>query len=181
MIITSRARTTTITATFHGCCSINVTLLTSVVATTDLRSMPSRWASPQRFCTPASPRSSERAWRDHLRSSLVPPRVLSHPTPAMRDQPAPDADREREDTRKRESPDLAGGVPAGLSAREAARLLGVHERTIRRAIRDGELTATKQDGSFHITAEDLERYRERRARPVRQRSGTGPQTLPVSP
>jgi excisionase family DNA binding protein len=72
-------------------------------------------------------------------------------------------------------------VANGLSAREAARLLGVHERTIRRAIRDGELTATKQGGSFHIHAEDLERYRERRARPVRQRSGTGPQTLPVSP
>ena len=93
----------------------------------------------------------------------------------MRDQPAPDADRERKSSRKRESPDLAGGVPVTLSAREAARLLGVHERTIRRAIRDGELTATKQGGSFHIYAEDLERYREQRARPVRQRSGTGPQ------
>src|SRR5688500_5152380 len=99
----------------------------------------------------------------------------------MRDQPAPDADREREDTRKRESPDLTGGVPDGLSAREAARLLGVHERTVRRAIRGGELPATKQGGSFHIMPEALERYRERRAHPVRHRAGTRPQALPAPP
>src|SRR5687768_9394314 len=113
--------------------------------------------------------------------SLVPPWVLGHPTPAMRDQPAPDADREREDTRKRESPDLTGGVPDGLSAREAARLLGVHERTVRRAIRGGELPATKQGGSFHIMPEALERYRERRAHPVQHRAGTRPQALPAPP
>ena len=68
----------------------------------------------------------------------------------MLGQPTPDADRDRENTRKRESPDLTGGVPNDLSAREAARLLGLHERTVRRAIRGGELTATKQGGSFHI-------------------------------
>ena len=99
----------------------------------------------------------------------------------MRDLPAPDADREREDTRKRESPDLAGGVPDGLSAREAARLLGVHERTVRRAIGSGELTATKQGGSFHITTKDLERYRQRRAVPLRRGGMTRLHAMPASP
>jgi excisionase family DNA binding protein len=80
-----------------------------------------------------------------------------------------------------ESSGLSAGMPNGLSAREAARLLGVHERTIRRAIRDGELTATKQGGSFHITAEELERYRERRAGLVRHRAGTRPHVLPATP
>jgi non-specific serine/threonine protein kinase len=46
-----------------------------------------------------------------------------------------------------------------LSAREAAAMLGVHERTIRRAIARGELTAIKQAGLFRIAPADLERYR----------------------
>ena len=57
-------------------------------------------------------------------ASLVPPRPLNHPSPAMRDQPAPDADGQRERTRKRESPDLTGGVPdttVGAGGRAAAR------------------------------------------------------------
>ena len=99
----------------------------------------------------------------------------------MRDQPAPDAAREREQTRRRDSPDLTGGVPDTLSAREAARLLGVHERTVRRAIRGGELTATKQGGSFHIYTEELDRYREHRARPLEREAGTRSHALPSSP
>jgi hypothetical protein len=52
--------------------------------------------------------------------------MLGDPSRTMRDLPAPDADREREDTRQRESPDLAAGAPGTLSARETARLFGVH-------------------------------------------------------
>src|SRR4051794_27510646 len=86
----------------------------------------------------------------------------------MRDQPARDADRQEEQTRKRESPELSGGVPGTLSAQEAARLLGIDVPTARPAIGSGELTATKQGGSFHIKGEDRERYRQRRARPLRR-------------
>ena len=101
----------------------------------------------------------------------------------MRDQPARDADRQGEQTRKRGSPELSGGVPGTLSAQEAARLLGIHERTVRRAIASGELAATKQGGSFHIRRDDLERYRQRRARPPRgdvTRRSQG-HALPASP
>ncbi len=49
-----------------------------------------------------------------------------------------------------------------LSAREAATCLGVHERTIRRAIARGELTATKRGGTFQISRNELERYRTQR-------------------
>ncbi len=61
-----------------------------------------------------------------------------------------------------------GQVP--LTAREAAACIGVHERTIRRAIGRGELLAAKRAGSFQISLADLERYRgagsRRAARPV---------------
>jgi non-specific serine/threonine protein kinase len=50
-----------------------------------------------------------------------------------------------------------------LSAREAAGVLGVNERTIRRAIARGELVADKKGGSFRIAPSELERYRIRRA------------------
>lgn len=46
-----------------------------------------------------------------------------------------------------------------FSAREAATALGVSERTIRRAIQRGELTAVKHSGTFHITPQSLETYR----------------------
>lgn len=48
---------------------------------------------------------------------------------------------------------------AGVTAREAAALLGASERTIRRAITRGDLAATKRSGSFSIAYEELERYR----------------------
>jgi excisionase family DNA binding protein len=53
-----------------------------------------------------------------------------------------------------------------LSAREAAVMLGVHERTVRRAISRGELVADKHAGTFRITREALDRYRKRRFDPV---------------
>ena len=51
-----------------------------------------------------------------------------------------------------------------LSAREAADLLGLGERTIRRAIRSGTLTATKHSGTYRIEADDLARYQRQRIR-----------------
>ncbi len=46
-----------------------------------------------------------------------------------------------------------------LSAREAADELGVHERTIRRAISRGDLLAAKEGGVYRIARDDLARYR----------------------
>jgi non-specific serine/threonine protein kinase len=50
-----------------------------------------------------------------------------------------------------------------LSAQEAAAVLGLHERTVRRAIARGELAATKRGGVYRITPAALARYRARRA------------------
>jgi excisionase family DNA binding protein len=46
-----------------------------------------------------------------------------------------------------------------LSARDAAALLGVNERTIRRAIARGDLPAARQGGVYRIAAADLDHYR----------------------
>ena len=51
-----------------------------------------------------------------------------------------------------------------LSAREAAKALGVNERTIRRAIARGVLFATKRAGVYQIAPDDLARYRTQRNR-----------------
>ena len=53
----------------------------------------------------------------------------------------------------------AAGAEGMLSARDAGAVLGVHERTVRRAIARGELPAVKVGGVFRIAREDLERYR----------------------
>ena len=67
------------------------------------------------------------------------------------------------DTRSEGASAAVGARPAGrtLTAKEAARVAGVHERTIRRAIARGELAATKQARIFQITAEALAEYRAR--------------------
>jgi excisionase family DNA binding protein len=52
-------------------------------------------------------------------------------------------------------------VGRSLTAKEAARVAGVHERTIRRAIARGELAATKQTRIFQITPEALARFQAR--------------------
>jgi excisionase family DNA binding protein len=44
-----------------------------------------------------------------------------------------------------------------LSAREAAVVLGVSERTVRRAIARGELSATLHAGVYRIAPDDLAR------------------------
>jgi len=48
-----------------------------------------------------------------------------------------------------------GQTETGLTATEAARVAGVHPRTIRRAIAAGHLSAPKQDGAYHIDPADL--------------------------
>jgi non-specific serine/threonine protein kinase len=53
-----------------------------------------------------------------------------------------------------------------LTAREAALALGVHERTIRRAIARGDLVATKQAGVFRITPAALAGYQAHRSLPA---------------
>lgn len=57
-----------------------------------------------------------------------------------------------------------------LSARAAASMLGVNEKTIRRAIARGELAAVKHGRSFQITPEALDRYQARPGSPARPRT-----------
>ena len=45
-----------------------------------------------------------------------------------------------------------------VSAKEAAEILGVNERTVRRAIARGDLPATKRGSAFLITREAIESY-----------------------
>jgi excisionase family DNA binding protein len=53
-----------------------------------------------------------------------------------------------------------------LSAREAAAVLGIHERTIRRAIARGHLHATKHAGLYRIAPADLEHFRAGHRLPI---------------
>jgi excisionase family DNA binding protein len=52
-----------------------------------------------------------------------------------------------------------GAVSGLVSVKNAAALLGVHERTLRRAIARGDLPAIKEGRRFHIALEALDRYR----------------------
>jgi excisionase family DNA binding protein len=72
--------------------------------------------------------------------------------------------------------------PDTLSAREAADDLGVHERTIRRAIARGELPAAKHSGVFRIDPDDLARYRALRHMPpplLKRPSRDPPRLIPL--
>lgn len=76
--------------------------------------------------------------------------------------------------------------PAILTARGAACVLGVAERTIRRAIARGDLPAFKDAGVFRILPADLSAYAQRRARgnavrAVPVRSPYGWQAPPAPP
>ncbi len=58
--------------------------------------------------------------------------------------------------------DLSGAPDSWpLSAVDAARAVGVSERTIRRAIARGDLPASKHAGIYRVAQDDLERYRLR--------------------
>src|SRR5581483_12471581 len=48
--------------------------------------------------------------------------------------------------------------PGFLTAWEAAARLGVHERTVRRAIARGDLPAIKQAGVYHIASDALNQF-----------------------
>ena len=53
----------------------------------------------------------------------------------------------------------AGARPAGaVSTREAAAALGLYERTVRRAVLDGQLAATRVGSAYRIDAESLDRF-----------------------
>src|SRR3954468_8366051 len=71
-------------------------------------------------------------------------------------------------------PDIetVSGLPDSwpCSALEAALILGVSERTIRRAIARGELVAPKRGGLYRITQEALTLYQQRQVQPT---SGVG--------
>jgi excisionase family DNA binding protein len=62
----------------------------------------------------------------------------------------------------RETP---GEIAAFMSASEAAAALALSEETIRRAIRNGDLPATRQGRSFQIARADLEEFRQQRELP----------------
>ncbi len=68
-----------------------------------------------------------------------------------------------DDLASRRTPDTGQDNVAAvsLSATAAASLLGVHERTIRRAICRGDLAATKEAGVYRIAPADLAGYRAR--------------------
>jgi non-specific serine/threonine protein kinase len=71
-----------------------------------------------------------------------------------------------------------------LSALDAAQFLGVHERTVRRAIARGALPATKRSGIWRIDPDDLDRLRQSAARNARvPRPATAPSLvlLPQAP
>jgi excisionase family DNA binding protein len=78
---------------------------------------------------------------------------------AMSSNPSPEGSRQRALASIPDVREPTGVASAAVSAQTAAALLGVHERTIRRAIERGELDAIKQGGRFAIPIEALERYR----------------------
>lgn len=55
----------------------------------------------------------------------------------------------------------AGRAASLLTAREAASVLGVNERTVRRAIARGDIRAAKRSGVFRIAPDDLAGFRPR--------------------
>src|SRR5687768_2698293 len=95
---------------------------------------------------------------------------LSHPAPGAM---SPSARASRSDS----APDTGHDVdtPAGeVTAQGAAARVGVHARTVRRAIARGELPAIKRHGAFHIALADLAAWHARRtAGPSATPAGTG--------
>ncbi|MCC6313933.1 MAG: tetratricopeptide repeat protein [Thermomicrobiales bacterium] len=85
----------------------------------------------------------------------------------MGERTARQVENEREPARAADSDDVSDAI----SAREAADILAVHERTVRRAIARGELAAVRCGRSFCITLAALEDYRVRSGRAVSTRAG----------
>src|SRR5690242_8037296 len=104
------------------------------------------------------------AWSQALDvNCIAPPLVFMdtfvHAEFVMSSKPAPDDGRPRALASMPEIGAASGAVGGVVSAQAAAALIGVHERTIRRAIRRGELTASRQGRRFAIELDALERYR----------------------
>jgi excisionase family DNA binding protein len=80
------------------------------------------------------------------------------------------------------APDKAVSDP--LSTREAAKALGVHERTVRRASASGDLPAIKHGGVFRITYDALVAFQARRpgsVTPLRRHRRSVPRLIPLRP
>ncbi|MBA3414784.1 MAG: tetratricopeptide repeat protein, partial [Chloroflexia bacterium] len=77
------------------------------------------------------------------------------------------------------TPDTGQDPAAPLTGREAAAVLGVNERTIRRAIARGALPATKQAGVYRIAPAALACFRERHREATRRPAPTRPRPLPT--
>ena len=95
---------------------------------------------------------------------LVPAPDIGDATPAMDNQPRPWTADSGQD----------GDRAGRLSANAAATLLGVSQRTIRRAIARGDLPAVKHAGTYQIDPADLTRYLARRRGPARPLVRTAP-------
>ena len=69
---------------------------------------------------------------------------------------------------RRRTPDMRQdtATEASLTVREVVAYLGVNERTIRRAIDRGALTASKESGLFRISLASLDRFQSRRLDPT---------------
>ena len=79
------------------------------------------------------------------------------------------------DTPQDASQDVRGDV---LSAAEAARVAGVHTRSVRRAISEGRLLATMEEGAYRITPAALAAWRATRST---QHPGDASQDARVGP
>jgi excisionase family DNA binding protein len=81
--------------------------------------------------------------------------------------------------------DLANGdasaLPDVASARDAAAILGVSERTIRRAIERGQLDAVKTGRAFEITREAIDRYLTQYGKTRKPAAGTPPVSKSAEP
>lgn len=71
------------------------------------------------------------------------------------------------------------GDAHGVSTREAAAALGIPERTIRRAVAQGDLMAVRRGGAYRIDRASLERYAERHPRREQPRPAPHLLTLPA--
>ena len=118
---------------------------------------------------------------DQMLECTVDSKLLAR-TPLVRDAPAVMDEQTTNDITDTLVSSAADNGP--YSAREAAAIIGVSERTVRRAIACGELAASKRAGVFRITSDALAQYRGRSGTsrspigaPARSRSSRGPTAI----
>nr|MBA2596952.1 helix-turn-helix domain-containing protein [Chloroflexia bacterium] len=77
------------------------------------------------------------------------------------------------------TPDTVRLAGSGIvSAKDAAGMLGLNERTVRRAIARGDLLAVKRGRSFQITLESLAHFLQQRAAGAARGSSRSPPADP---